>query len=246
MKFLFTFLGIFILNVTHSQNILAEYDIFYNTDHPMRRGSVLYYDYNSQTSIFRENYKNLPWDIKENEHDADFIATVAKNLDNEFVLFDFKKRECFLIEDFVKSTYKVEEIFPVFDWQITSDEKQIGNLNCKKAIGNYRSRKFEVWFAAEIPIQVGPWKFNGLPGLVIEAYSLEMRYHYVLRNIKYNEDVNIELPQIDKLVSIRDYVTLQNEFHENSTKAATPRGATVTVIKADRANFLEPKYEWEE
>lgn len=51
----------------------------------MRRGSVLYYDYNSQSSIFKENYKNLHQDIKEKVHDADFIATIAKKLDGEFV-----------------------------------------------------------------------------------------------------------------------------------------------------------------
>lgn len=73
-----------------------------------------------------------------------------------------------------------------------------------------------------------------------------MRYHYVLRSINYNQDVIIELPEIDKLISIRDYINLQNEFHENSTKAAIPRGAAVTVVKANRSNFFGPKYELKE
>ena len=89
--------------------------------------------------------------------------TAAKKMDERYVLFDFQNKTCVLIQDFAKIVYHVNEIFPDFKWEITSEEKLINNLRCKRAVGSLRGRAFEAWFTSEIPISVGPWKFNGLP-----------------------------------------------------------------------------------
>lgn len=64
------------------------------------------------------------------------------------------------------------ETFPDFKWQISSaDTKEICGMMCQKATSSFRGREWEVWFAPEMKINDGPWKFSGLPGLVLSAYS---------------------------------------------------------------------------
>ena len=134
----FCIMFFFLNQIVYPQTIVAEYDLYYDTDTPMRREAVLTYDSKNQKSIFKEDLNKLPWDIKEKEHDADFIATVAKKMHERYVLFDFQNKTCVLIQDFAKIVYHVNEIFPDFKWEITSEEKLINNLKCKKAVGSLR------------------------------------------------------------------------------------------------------------
>ena len=56
-----------------------------------------------------------------------------------------------------------------FDWHISGDTTTILGYSCQKAETHFRGRNYEVWFAPEIPINEGPWKFHGLPGLILKV-----------------------------------------------------------------------------
>ena len=56
-----------------------------------------------------------------------------------------------------------------FDWQISGDTATILGYSCQKAETRFRGRNYKVWFAPEIPINEGPWKFYGLPGLILKV-----------------------------------------------------------------------------
>lgn len=59
------------------------------------------------------------------------------------------------------------------DWSITNESKNWEGYALSKATTTFRGRKYEAWFAFEIPINAGPWKFSGLPGLILEVRSLD-------------------------------------------------------------------------
>jgi GLPGLI family protein len=54
------------------------------------------------------------------------------------------------------------------NWILSNEEKIIKGYNCKQATCFYRGRNYTAWFAPEIPIPEGPYKFKGLPGLILE------------------------------------------------------------------------------
>ena len=56
-------------------------------------------------------------------------------------------------------------------WEIGDTTKIVLGYECIKATTNYHGREWTVWFSPEIPIQDGPWKLRGLPGLILEARS---------------------------------------------------------------------------
>jgi len=48
-----------------------------------------------------------------------------------------------------------------------SVHKRFGQYDCRRAIGKFRGREYEVWYTTDIPIPGGPFKLGGLPGLIL-------------------------------------------------------------------------------
>ena len=58
-------------------------------------------------------------------------------------------------------------------WTISDVTEDILGYQCVKASTNYSGRKWEAWFTMDIPVCDGPWKLQGLPGLILKAKSLD-------------------------------------------------------------------------
>ncbi|MFX1651956.1 GLPGLI family protein [Riemerella anatipestifer] len=66
-------------------------------------------------------------------------------------------------------------------WEVTPiTKKSPENFILQKARTHFGGRDWEAWFAKEIPVMEGPYKFNSLPGLIYEIYDTERKFHYVL------------------------------------------------------------------
>src|SRR5690606_15777897 len=67
-------------------------------------------------------------------------------------------------------------------WQLTSDTMVIHDVSCQKALLQWEGRNWIVWFAPEIPISHGPYKFAGLPGLIVRAYDAQNFFCFDLQS----------------------------------------------------------------
>jgi GLPGLI family protein len=57
---------------------------------------------------------------------------------------------------------------PQFNWKISNEKLKIGEYNTQKATADFGGRKWTAWFSSDIPLQDGPYKFYGLPGLIVK------------------------------------------------------------------------------
>jgi GLPGLI family protein len=107
--------------------------------------------------------------------DGEPVVSEEEEEDVKFSIFNFRslEKKYFLDEEsalFKKTVIKDELIKP--EWNIVSDSvKKIAGYECIMAKGKQCGRDFTVWFTPDIPVNCGPWKLWGLPGLIVDANS---------------------------------------------------------------------------
>ncbi|MNK37442.1 hypothetical protein D3C87_560090 [compost metagenome] len=85
-----------------------------------------------------------------------------------------------------------------FNWNITSEKVKIGTYNTQKATTEFGGRKWNAWFTADLPFQDGPYKFNGLPGLIVKIEDDGGNYSWELKGNKKIDNFE-ELSYIEKI-----------------------------------------------
>lgn len=69
--------------------------------------------------------------------------------------------------------FRYEEILPEISWSLCEEEREICGYKCMKATGQFRGRSYEAWFAPKLPSPAGPWKIQGLPGVILSVQDSE-------------------------------------------------------------------------
>ena len=90
---------------------------------------------------------------------------------------ELKEYACFpLWAERENSSYT--EPWPLMQWSLADDQQTILGHRCQKATCRFRGRDFVAWFATDVPIKGGPWKFGGLPGLIVKVYDTDHLYTF--------------------------------------------------------------------
>ena len=115
--------------------------------------------------------------------------------------------------------------------------KTVCGYKCHLATCSFRGRDYKAWYTTQLPYPEGPWKFNGLPGLITEVYDTKNHYHFTLVSLKQNNvtpvcfyNVRSELqPEVEKIDRItflkqrgeflldynKQYDYMETDYHEH-------------------------------
>jgi len=100
------------------------------------------------------------------------------------IIKDYKTNKQTVIDSEDETVFRYEEVSLSFNWAIQSDRKTIMDYPCQKATTEFRGRKYEAWFTFSIPIPDGPYKFCGLPGLIVEIADDQQHFVFTCIGIK--------------------------------------------------------------
>lgn len=89
----------------------------------------------------------------------------------------------FLVSNIGNDTYKIAEDRKP-NWKISTEKKQLGTFNVQKATTDFAGRSWTAWFTTEVPIQDGPYKFSGLPGLIVQIEDQTGTHKMELKGLK--------------------------------------------------------------
>jgi GLPGLI family protein len=67
------------------------------------------------------------------------------------------------------NNYFIDGEMPAIDWKTSGDTATFGGLHCQKATCHFKGRDYIAWFCPDLPVHIGPWKLNGLPGVIVDA-----------------------------------------------------------------------------
>jgi len=150
--------------------------------------------------------------------------------------------EVTIIDRMSNNDYRCDDVVGTLGWEITSDTATVLNYVCQKAKLRFRGRDYEAWFAPDIPINDGPWKFMGLPGLILKVNDINRLIAFNCIGLQNLEtSVSIEIPNKKYLKCNRkELVKLAKDRGESMTFGING-GNVIIATKAlsDSFQFLE-------
>ncbi|WP_426476702.1 GLPGLI family protein [Chryseobacterium sp. CBSDS_008] len=111
-----------------------------------------------------------------------------------------------------RDIYSYEEDRPL-NWKIESETRKIGEYKVQKAEADFGGRKWTAWFTTDLPYQDGPYKFGGLPGLIVKVEDDKGDYSFdLMKNYKIAEFP--ALNQFGNTLKVKrtDYLKQQQKF----------------------------------
>lgn len=159
---------------------------------------------NPEKSVFFINTRS---GIEENSDNANGKEKLTISMDSLFKMQkNLQKNEIICEENGIGQMYWYRDSLHNQLWSITDSTKQIGGYTCRSATSFFRGRHYTCWFTPEIPLNNGPWKFGGLPGLILEVYDDERKVQFLFQSLKYaNTIANTNMP-MNKVIDYELYV----------------------------------------
>jgi len=115
--------------------------------------------------------------------------------------------------------YKISEDRKI-NWKISSEKEKIGEWNAQKAEADFAGRHWIAWFSTEIPIQDGPYKFQGLPGLIVKIEDKTGSHKMELKGIKNIQgELNINVFEAKEIaINSKQFQKVMKEYENDPTK----------------------------
>jgi len=168
------YLLFFVSNLVFSQTHRFFYELKYKFDslqtEPKKATMVLdinpveikYYD-----NVFLEKEEENKKYNSENTNWTDQIPVVRKKGSNKNTNYEMISWQIY--------SYPTDD---KINWKLSTETKTYQNLSLQKATTNFGGRKWTAWFTNEFPFSEGPYKFQGLPGLIILLQDEKDQYNF--------------------------------------------------------------------
>ena len=138
------------------------------------------------------------------------------------------------------------EPVPKQQWTLHTETQTVIGYKCQRATCRFRGRDFEAWFAPSIPVKRGPWKFQGLPGLILKVYDKDKLYTFEAIGLETRQYPITRFKQSKEYSrSTREKVwKMQRQWHENWFKAVDYHKATMdasgNMIPGEAVSIFTP------
>lgn len=121
-------------------------------------------------------------------------------------------------------------------WLPGDSTKNILGYDCINATADYHGRRWEAWFAPELAIQDGPWQLCGLPGLILEAYTLDGDYGFSATGIQQCDEELKDPFETDKYFQSPRKAVLKMKAYSRDN-----RGAMISTMTGGKVNLKMDK-----
>ncbi len=216
-----------------NQRFIYEYKVIPDsTNIEDVKTDLLYLDVTPNSSRF---YSRLAYEqdsLKMVDFENQIKTTGALNIDvNKYpnkgyarytISKEYPEFKTYLHTKISRDNYKVSDNMPI-NWKIETEKQKIGEFDAQKATTYFQGRKWIAWFTNEIPIQDGPYRFWGLPGLILKLEDTKGDHTFTIVGTKnidesINQKLNVDKNSKDIIVTEEKFNNLWNEYKKDPAK----------------------------
>lgn len=243
----------------------ADIEVSYNYRHFHRRGTeqnhqmillanTTYSKFYNPITEYLDSLESTPEgkDVYNQMKMAAFTSGNIKDVPSRKVpmyVFKHKDGNTEVFDGNIASMFRYTEPYESQTWEICDSTKNIFGYDCIMAITDYHGRHWTVWFTPDIPVQDGPWKLSGLPGLILEATENSGQHQFTATGIsttKKQITPNLGADHYEKTDRISMLKSLR-KFEDNPVAGlSASMGVRITVkqeVEIDKTlDFLETDY----
>ncbi|RLZ08763.1 GLPGLI family protein [Faecalibacter macacae] len=130
---------------------------------------------------------------------------------------NYETKELVELKNMIRKVFIVSDSLSTYNWTIQKDKSKLLGYDVKKAIAIDGKYTYEAWFAPSLNFKSGPFKFNGLPGVILQLTEIDAQGHKKITtafDVKINDKAKIERPTKGEVISKEGY----NEYVEEMMK----------------------------
>jgi len=157
----------------------------------------------------------------------------------EQVYFNREKDSSWWSQRFGGNIY-IAEKRPEIDWKLQPETKKIGNFNAHKAVGKFRGREYTAWYTLEVSLPYGPWKLQGLPGIILEAYDEKKEMYLYFKSLEYPTKNKTRITQVNRVKSEGKAWKTIDDF-EDMLRKSLIKAYNGMVLRAERNGTEKPE-----
>lgn len=211
-------------NLHAQKRIKVNYSEYLNIQIPVKQSNQLYIDLENNKTTWVENVSTQIWDYDKNKKEESepktgfsnsFSAKLGRKIPNDYVLYDYNTNKVEIIQDLGKKVFSVPDNFIEQKWVLHKESKMVNDIECFKASTTFRGNDWEVWYAPSLPYSYGPWKLNGLPGLILEAKTKDGYFTFIaekIENTYSSTETEIPRDKILKEITFKEYLEYQDHL----------------------------------
>ncbi|MDQ1096684.1 MULTISPECIES: GLPGLI family protein [Chryseobacterium] len=134
-----------------------------------------------------------------------------------------------------------------YNWHIQAETNEIQGKKCQLATMEYRGRTYNAWFTEEIPIAEGPYKFGGLPGLIVKIEDTKKQHVWELKGIEKFRSIKFRLSKFIPVTEMQYKKAVENYLRDPLVKLKDlmqRNGVTsITTTLPDGSSYSDAEYE---
>lgn len=138
--------------------------------------------------------------------------------------------------------YQYEEDAPQLKWELLQGDSTIAGYQCQRAKTRLFGRDYIAWYAPEVELPYGPYKFCGLPGLIFKVQDTEDNFSFTLTGLQKVKG-HAPIYMYDKSAVIKSTRKAVRQMYKNycadPVKALTGDGSI--TVSADVAATVNAK-----
>lgn len=136
---------------------------------------------------------------------------------------NFAKNTMTDVFEMLGKTYIIEDSLQMPNWKILNDIKEVAGHICMKAMieDPIKNQKIIAWFAQDIPLNAGPERLWGLPGLILELDINDGTVTIIASKIEFkklNQELALPKKLKGKKINEAEYKDMQIKFIKEKTK----------------------------
>ena len=158
----------------------------------------------------------------------------------EFAYDIYKQKpegKLYFAERIARDNLIYEENIPLMEWEMATETKELEGYRVQKATTSFAGRNYIGWFTTEIPVTDGPYKFSGLPGLILELRDEQNDYVFTLTDFqKLESPVPLNFKGTNLMhVEKKEFIAIKREYDLNPLAAMERSGIKIQFTPAQEA-----------